>query len=432
GGYGIFYDHTNSNDIVDALRNPPLQLSPTVVDVVGYSNISAASGANFPLNLNGGGTIPAVGYWPMVQQWNLSIQHQLKNNLVAQVAYVGSKGTHLAQEQDLNQLEPVGLAGTPYASGGALAGQSIDCNSSGVADPLNTAAAGGLIPSASLMGTSSQWMINEFVGCGGNAAYYHKYPAYNDIALLPFGANSNYNALQASVHGQIGGLFFTTGYTWSHSLDDASSRYDGSWYNGYDLEGAYGNSTFDQPQNFSASWVYALPFFKGNKWAGGWEYSGIMEAYSGEPYTITNSTNHGDSAGVANGQTTASYVDIVGSPSAVPTLTTNQLASPQLYANPTAFAAPVGLTFGNEGRDSFFGPGLIDFDMGLFKNFKITERQTIQFRWETFNTLNHANFSGVNSGDNCFTDSCMATSSFLRSTSTHDPRIMQFALKWMF
>ncbi|MGH9533715.1 MAG: carboxypeptidase regulatory-like domain-containing protein [Terriglobales bacterium] len=422
GGYGIFYDHTNSNDIVDALRNPPLQLSPTVVDVVGYSNVSAASGANFPLNLNGGGTIPAEGYWPMVQQWNLSIQHQLKNNLVAQVAYVGSKGTHLAQEMDLNQLEPVSsLAGSPYAAGGTSAGMPITC-------PTTAQAA----PPASDLGTANQWMINQFVACGGNAAFYRKYPAYNDIALLPFGANSNYNALQASVHGQIGGLFFTTGYTWSHSLDDASGRYDGSWYNGYDLEGAYGNSTFDQPQNFSASWVYSLPLFKGNKWAGGWEYSGIMEAYSGEPFTITNSSGHGDSAGVANGQTTGSYADIVGSTGAIPTnLTTNQLASPQLYGNPAAFAQPVGLTFGNEGRDSFFGPGLIDFDMGLFKNFKITERQTVQFRWETFNTFNHANFSGVNSGD-CFTDQCLASGTFLRSTSTHDPRIMQLALKWMF
>lgn len=432
GGYGIFYDHTNSNDIVDALRNPPLQLSPTVVNVVGYQNVSAASGANYPLNLNGGGTIPAVGLWPMIQQWNLNIQHQLRNNLVFQVAYVGSKGTHLAQEWDLNQLHPVAsLAGSPYASGGPLAGKPIDCS-----DPANPYfATGASNPPASLMGTANQWMLNEWVGCGNNAAFYRQYPAYNDIGFLPFGANSNYNSLQASFHGQIGGLFFTTAYTWSHSLDDASSRYDGSWYNGYDLEGAYANSTFDQPQNFSASWVYQLPLFKGNKWAGGWEFSGIFQAYSGTPFTVTNSTNHSDSAGVANGQTTGSYVNVVGNTSAIPTITTTAFASPQLYGNPAAFAAPVGLTFGNEGRDMFFGPGLVDFDMGLFKNFKITERQTIQFRWETSNTFNHTNFSGVNSGAACFSDSptgCLAGSNYLRSTGAHDPRIMQLALKWMF
>lgn len=434
GGYGIFYDHTNSNDIVDALRNPPLQLSPTVVNVVGYNNIAAASGSNFPLNLSGGGAIPQVGKWPMVQQWNLDIQHQLRNNLVAEIAYVGSKGTHLAQEMDLNQLHPVGLAGSPYAAGGALAGKPIDCaDPNNPYAPNNPANTTGAIPPANLAGTANQWMINEFVGCGGDAAYFRKYPAYGDIGFLPFGANSNYNALQASFHGQIGGLYLTLAYTWSHSLDDASSRYDGSWYNAYDLEGAYGNSTFDQPQNFSASWVYDLPFFKGNRWAGGWEYSGIMQAYSGSPFTVTNSTSNGDSAGVSNGQTTGSYVDIVGPTSAIPAnLTTNQLASPDLYGNPAAFAQPVGLTFGNEGRSMFFGPGLIDFDMNLYKNFKITERQTIQFRLSTFNTFNHANFSGVNSGASCFSDSCMANTAYLRSTSTHDPRIMQLALKWIF
>jgi hypothetical protein len=432
GGYGIFYDHTNSNDIVDALRNPPLQLSPTVVHVVGYNNISAASGSNFPLNLNGGGAIPVQGNWPMIAQWNLNIQHQFRANLVGQIAYVGSKGTHLAQQMDLNQLHPVGLTGTPYASGGALAGQPLDCNSNGVADPNNTAAANGATPPASLLGTPNQWMINEFVGCGGNAAFYRQYPAYNDIGFLPFGAYSSYNALQVSMHGQIGGLFFTTAYTWSHSLDNASSRYDGLWYNAYNLFGAYGNSTFDQPQNFSTSWVYALPFFKGNRWVGGWQYSGIMQAYSGTPFTVTNSTSFGDSAGVGNGQTTASYVDVTGNPNTIPSLPNTAFASNQLYANPLAFSAPVGLTFGNEGRDMFFGPGLIDFDMGLFKNFKITEGQTIQVRWETFNTFNHTNFSGVNTGASCFSASCLSGSNYLRSTGAHDPRIMQLAVKWMF
>ncbi len=427
GGYGIFYDHTNSNDIVDALRNPPLQLSPTVINVVGYNNVSAASGSNFPLNLNGGGAIPLQGNWPMIEQWNLNLQHQFRNNLVGQIAYVGSKGTHLAQQMDLNQLYPVALAGSPYASGGALAGQPLDCT-----DPQNPYLAAGTTPPAALLGTSQQWMINEFVGCGGNPAYYRKYPAYNDIGFLPFGAYSSYNSLQVSMHGQIGGLFFTTAYTWSHSLDNASSRYDGLWYNAYNLFGAYGNSGFDQPQNFSTSWVYALPFFKGNAWAGGWQFSGIMQAYSGTPYTVTNSTANSDSAGVGNGQTVSSFVDVVGNNGAIPTLATNQLASPQLYGNPAAFAAPVGLTFGNEGRNAYFGPGLIDFDMGLFKDFKITEGQTIQVRWETFNTFNHTNFSGVNSGANCFTNACAATSAYLRSTGAHDPRIMQLAIKWMF
>lgn len=412
GGYGVFYDHTNSNDIVDNERNPPLQFSPTITSISGYSAVGSASGANFPLGI---GSVPAVGLWPMVQQWNLNVQHQFLHNLTATLAYVGSKGTHLAQQMDLNQLHPVAsLAGTPYGPGGTLAGQPLNCGTA--YDPSSA-------PPRSYLGTANQWMINEFVGCGGNANFYVPYIGYGGISLLPMGANSNYNALQATLHGYVGKLFLQGTYTWSHALDDSSSRYDTSFVNAYNMHAMYASSNFDQRQNLGVSWIYPLPFFGKNPWLGGWEWTGITSIFTGNPFTVTNASGHGDSAGVANSSGTGSFVDLVGSPNALPSSSPTANASSLLY-NPAAFGLPVGLTFGNIGRNTLTQPGMVNFNMGVYKNFRITERQTVQFRWETFNTFNHTQFWGIDGG--------LTSTNFLRSTGTHEPRIMELALKYIF
>ena len=95
-----------------------------------------------------------------------------------------------------------------------------------------------------------------------------------------------------------------------------------------------------------------------------------------------------------------------------------------LLFNPCAFAAPRGLTFGNTPRNFLNLPYRTNFDMGIFKHFVPKESTAIEFRWETFNTFNHTQFSGI--------DSDFGSSTFLTATSAHDPRIMQFALKFIF
>ncbi|MGH9662646.1 MAG: hypothetical protein ACRD96_29115, partial [Bryobacteraceae bacterium] len=91
------------------------------------------------------------------------------------------------------------------------------------------------------------------------------------------------------------------------------------------------------------------------------------------------------------------------------------------WLNRTAFATNALGTFGNQGRNMFRGPGLASVDLGLFKNFRITERLTTQFRFETFNSLNRANLTGP--------DANQSSVNFMRTTSAYDPRILQFALK---
>jgi hypothetical protein len=99
------------------------------------------------------------------------------------------------------------------------------------------------------------------------------------------------------------------------------------------------------------------------------------------------------------------------------------LAQPQAR-RVLCFAAPQGLTFGNVGRNTLNRPYRTNFNMGLFKSFPIKESTSVEFRWETYNTFNHTQFNHVRRS--------FGSSDFLTATDTHDPRIMQFALKFIF
>ena len=123
-------------------------------------------------------------------------------------------------------------------------------------------------------------------------------------------ANSNYNALQFSARRTQGRLSLSVAYTWSHSLDDASDRYDSNFVNSYDPHANYASSNFDQRQVLTASWVYDLPFFHVSGWKqsvfGGWQYSGIFVAQSGTPFSVVDGV-YSDSAGLGNGNSTGSF-----------------------------------------------------------------------------------------------------------------------------
>ena len=108
-------------------------------------------------------------------------------------------------------------------------------------------------------------------------------------------------------------------YTYSHSIDDSSDRYDGNFVNSYDVALSRASSNFDQRHMLNVGYIYDLPFFKKpgitHTLLGGWEWSGIVAFATGTPLTITNGTTYGDNAGVGNGVGTGSYPDLVGNPS---------------------------------------------------------------------------------------------------------------------
>ncbi|MGH9446861.1 MAG: TonB-dependent receptor, partial [Terriglobia bacterium] len=379
--------------------------------------------------------------WPEVQQWNLDLQHNIGANTVLSVAYVGSKGTHLTDERDLNQLLPVPASQNPFGPGQPIT------------SALCSAGAPYIVNKTPVTGQAA---VNLGVACGNDPDPNRPFVGLGDITMLETGANSNYNALQAYLRKTVGRWNFSVAYTYSHSLDDSSDRYDGSFVNSYNLERSYATSNFDETNILNVSYVYNLPFLQHSNaflrdTLGGWEVSGITSFNTGTPFTVTNGGFQGvagDAAGVGNGVGTGSYADVCGNINATPPVTNVAgIIGPLLY-NPGAFCAPRGLTFGDEGRNILRNPNYFNWDMGVFKDIPIHgERAHLQFRAEAFNLFNTTNLtvSSPTATTNTVEASCyggptntagdagcISSSGFLQATGAHDPRIFQFALKLIF
>lgn len=419
GGYGIFFEHTNGNEgNTESLEgSAPLVLTATQSNINGYGSVggSSASLPFFPLTVV---SVPNEAIWPYVQQWNLNVQKELPGHFVLSTAYVGSKGTHLTLLTNGNQILPTPASENPFAPGQPIT--QDDCNSL----PGNTLANGTPL--------TSQAAINLNVACGANADLFRSgFPGYSNITQLRNQANSIYHALQVGVNRSVGALTLSVAYTYSHSIDDSSDRSDTAFVNSYDIASNRGNSNFDLRHNFSVSYVYALPFFKGSglthKLLGGWQVSGITIAQTGTPFSVTNGTSFGDNAGVGNGTGTGSRPDLVSDPHSGFTSNDPSTFGPLFY-NPNAFAVPTGLTFGDVGRNTLFLPGRVNFDFGATKRFAFTESTGLDFKWEAFNLFNHTQFgNGTDSIDSSF-----GSPTFMHLTTAHAPRRMQFGLRFYF
>jgi hypothetical protein len=451
GGYGIFFEHTNGNEG----NTESLESSAPLVLVASQSNVAPGVGtcganANGGYACLGGGagqvpifplspfSIPNKAVWPYMQQWNLNVQKELPSHVVLSVAYVGSKGTHLTLLNNLNQLHSTPASANPYTAGEPIV-TAGDPNLTGL--PVNT-----VCPDASLAGgsvngapVSGQVALNLAVACGSAITnnFRTAFPGYGNLNALRDVANSQYHALQMSANRTVGDLTLSLAYAYSHSIDDSSDRGDTAFVDAYNIPNNRGSSNFDQRHSFSLSYVYALPFFKGSGFShtllGGWQVSGITVAQTGKPFSVTNGASFGDNAGVGNGTGTGSRPDLVGNPRS--SFTANQdntQAGPLLY-NPDAFAIPTGLTFGNVGRNTLYLPGRVNFNFSTFKRFAINEKTGFEFRWETFNIFNHTQFNSIDSSmPTPLTAGTFAGTSFMHLNGTHDPRRMQFGLRFYF
>ncbi|MFY9558955.1 MAG: carboxypeptidase regulatory-like domain-containing protein [Terriglobales bacterium] len=418
GGYGIFYEHGNGNEQnVEALEaTPPLVLNPTQPNITGYTSISA--GAAFPLGFN---AIATKGRWPYVQQYNLNVQHELPQHIVATLAYVGSKGTHLGRRLDLNQVPDL-TGANPYQPGEPITPPNPP------SDPTYTGDCNTLTTHSGTPITGDA-LLHLNIACGGDPSPLRPFVGFSSINFLQFAASSTYNALQFSARRSLAPLTVGVSYTYSHSIDDASDGAFGnnpSFIDSYNLKSGRASSDFDVRHMLSISWIYDLPFFRGsgfaNKLLGGWQYSGIMATQTGTPFSVTFS-GFSDNAGVSNGAGPGTYADMVGNPNA--NVPAHDPGSPPFLYNPAAFADPQGLTFGNSGRNSLRNPRTTNFDMALFKHFKVTERTAFEFRAEAFNIFNHTQWSGVNNDEGSPAD-------FLQPSGAHRARTVQFGAKFIF
>jgi hypothetical protein len=353
--YGIFYDSSIENINIFPRINPP------------YYNLSFSE--QNPLTCPGGlctvqdildqpgglvqdNTISPKFRDGYMQQWNADLQYEVLPNWMVDAAYVGSKGTHLANVIDLNQQDP----------------------------------ATGQVP----------------------------YPQFASILYVESNSNSNYNSLQLrSEKRTSAGLSLLLAYTYSKSFDDISSVFGGSVgsglpQNSLDIQADRGPSDFNAVHRFSGSFVYDLPLRRmwkqGPDWSerllNNWQAGGIVTAQSGSPFTVV----------LAGGTTSAAAAfgnparpDLVASPFQPGTIDgcsgPTQLRTPQSWFNPCAFASPAPgaipgtFLFGNEGRNILTGPGYTNLDFGLSKSMALGgEKRRLMLRGDFFNLFNHPNF----------------------------------------
>jgi Carboxypeptidase regulatory-like domain/TonB-dependent Receptor Plug Domain len=452
GGYGLFYEHgtpkeanTGSLEGSSPLVLTMTQLNPSEGYLGIGGNLGGATGVAFPIDVT---SIPTKTVWPYVQQWSLSMQRQLPRDMVATVAYVGSKGTHLSAELQLNQLnvpptgaEGIFLNGNPYVPGQPITTQDCDSYSGGTAGNFTVGRfpVGNVTPTPVTVTPSEPAWPNLVAACYGlnalgvpNPSSLRTFaPGMGRVLSLQNIADSQYHALQATLRRTRGPLTVGTSYTYSHSLDDSSDRSDASFVNSANIKSGWASSNFDQRHSLSVNYIYAFPKLSGlvdritfeqpsDTAAGadakpsaqsnsgflraaldGWELSGITVFQSGTPFSVINAGgNTGisvlDNAGVANGSGAGSFPDVVGDPhSKVPQIFDAASVGPLLY-NPAAFAAPQGLTFGDAGRNFLNNPHRLNFDMTMLKHFKITEGSAMEFRIEVFNAFNHTEFRVFN------------------------------------
>jgi hypothetical protein len=496
-GYGIFFHHGTGNEAnTGALEgSPPMVLDmtqnkPFTWECIGGVGAGCGPSGAFPLNVT---SIPTHSVWPYVQQWSFSVQRELAKNTVGTLGYVGSKGTHLTAELQTNQLEPAPDSDNPFLAGGPGAGQPITTS---LCDSYNAPQPGtpGSFTFVNQAGQTVFWQstnnpafVNLEAACFGTPG--KNFPDVNSLRTYAPGigqiyslqnvANSTYNAMQATVRRVAGPLTLGVAYTWSHSIDDASDRSDTNLVNAFNLAENRASSDYDQRQLLNVSYVLRLPSLSQalSNWdhgvnsgkpsstpqspsrfakvlADGWEFSGITTYQSGTPFSVINGASSNgisvlDNAGVANGTNFASYPDVVGNPHSAPPAGANNPNSvgPTLL-NPAVFVAPVGLTFGDAGRNYLNNPSRLNFDMALLKHFKVTEGTNLEFRTEAFNVFNHTQFRIYdpdlgNTGSNTIScyggannsagdPSCLAGSAFLHPVDAHRARTMQLGLKYSF
>ena len=419
----MFFEHANGNEAntegMEGQTSPLLQ-SQTQNVINGYLAVGAGAVApSFPANFY---SIPKQVVWPYMQQWHLDVQHEMPSHIVTTFSYVGSKGTHLGRQRDLNQLFPTPLSENPFLPGQPIT--DTECNS--LLD-VGLPTVNGVVNGQPISG---QVAINLQTACGNDANPYRPFYGIGNITRLENKASSIYHAFQLSVRKSVGALSLSAAYTYSHSIDDSSDRYNGDFVNSYDVAANRASSSFDQRHMLNIGYVYDLPFLRkpglAHSILGGWQWSGLVAFSTGTPLNITNGTDVGDNAGVGNGVGTGSYPDLVGNPNAnIPPPSAVTVSSDAgFFYNPAAFGVPRGLTFGNVGRNFLRNPNRTNFDMALFKHFAIKEKAAFEFRFEAFNVFNHTEWNGPSGS--------LGADGFLEISGSHLARVVQLGAKFLF
>jgi hypothetical protein len=344
-GAGIFYGRDENYGISSRLpSNPPWVSTATFTGTTTAPIFLLKDG--FPANalaltttgFNANSTVYSQPFnWPTsyVEQWNLNIQRQLGGDFVAQIGYTGSGAHKMLFPVNVNQAYP-----GPGAVNSRRPYQGV-----------------------------------------GNITFY--------APLI----NSTYNAMVAKLERRFAkGLSLLTSYTMGHALDGEGNEHDTgdvTPQNVRNLAAEKGSSNFDVRHRLAISGFWVVPF--GRKSGGAsylirdWQLSAIFSAQTGQPFTATLSTDPSSTGATARPNRIADG-----------NLPSGQRSVTHWF-DTTAFAVPACTCFGDSGRDILRGPGFLDLDLAIIRDFHFKERFRVQFRAESFNLMNHPNFGLPNS-----------------------------------
>ncbi len=366
GGYGLTYTRifTNQDCSFSCAGNPPDVSSVNLINA-NFSN-PAATGAARAASASTLTTADLNIQSTQVHTYSLTLERQFGKNWAVALTGAGALARHLPGTFNLNQPLPA----APYD-------------------------------------------FNPLINTGKFFTYlYGPYLGYAAISDITTQLNSNWHAMEITAsHPVSSSVFVTAAYTWSHNLAEQVAG-SAPGYDIYHPRRYYGNSTLNVPQVFTFSAVWDLPWLqRANGWKGilgGWRYSDVT--------TIRSGLSFNPGLSIPN-QGIAVRPDATGT----------SVAGPRTVAqwfSTAAFAAAQPGFLGNAGSGIISGPRLVNFDMALYKDFHVTERNVVEFRGEIFNIFNHPNFTGlsVNYG----------STSFGQLTSAADPRIVEFALRYRF
>jgi len=499
-GYGIFYNPIEQLVLEQFSAEPPFGgsnfisnpfLQMPYVDQTGAVFANPFNGILSPKrgtaidwsNFAGSvyfGQFPAHMRPQYQDQYNLTIKRELPGNMLFQIAYVGTQGHRLLATYELNpanpytcldlatlgqgcgpfgedsiyqfMLNPGESIRLPYAPGSNGLNAPCPIVANPAANCVASVPTGGAPMLITIAGTRkySSPLCNPISPTAQGCPVAAGAPPFSGIFSEDTIAHSNYNSLQALFEKRFShGLQFQASYTFSKSLDNASSFE--SALNPLNFNGTYGLSNYDARQRFVFNYVWDLPIpkyegFKG-KLLDGWEMTGILSFQSGFPIRITSqddvelldTTFDFEEPGQPNFASGAKF-KTVNPRSTVcaaftgplaqqldPTLPACQPVSgfsfdPNLMTNATV---PLG-TIGNAPRSLCCGPGINNWDMSFSKQTKLGERLSMEFRADLFNIWNHAQFYTVDGNIS------NQGGTFGQVLHVRDPRLAQFALKFHF
>jgi len=319
-------------------------------------------------------TTVRAGHFPRgyIESWNLILERRLPGDLVTSLGYVGTHSVRPLVNIDINAGSPgLGTAGRPYFS------------------------------------------------------RYQRSIATN--VLTPnFGAN--YNSLQATLNRRFSnGMFAKVSYTFSRATNFTDNSPGGLTFNTPNqLSRNRARSGYDRTHNLQLSGIYELPFGPRKKWlknhnvlsllARDWQLNATLSSYTGTPFTVTSSSASLNAPG--NTQTADQVKEVVE--------VLGNIGPGQRWFDPTAFRAVTEVRFGNTGRNILRNPGIINVNGSVFRNIRLTERFSLQFRAETYNLSNTPHFDGP------ATDASNAVSFASITSAREDQRYFQFALRLIF